>query len=76
MPNFGEFMGDRIPIDVRGFRPPVDAGVHTFGGQLPPRSSEMGLPLNLVIYYYLLTCNFKGCSCCDLCLVYSFIFLN
>ncbi|XP_023514090.1 flowering time control protein FCA-like isoform X1 [Cucurbita pepo subsp. pepo] len=47
MPNFGEFMGDRIPIDVRGFRPPVDAGVHTFGGQLPPRSSEMGLPLNL-----------------------------
>ncbi|XP_023000619.1 flowering time control protein FCA-like [Cucurbita maxima] len=47
MSNFGEFMGDRIPIDVRGFRPPVDAGVHTFGGQLPPRSSEMGLPLNL-----------------------------
>ncbi|KGN47451.1 flowering time control protein FCA isoform X2 [Cucumis sativus] len=46
-PNFGEFMGDRIPIDVRGFRPPIDAGIHPFGGQLPPRSSEMGLPLNL-----------------------------
>ncbi|XP_022959132.1 flowering time control protein FCA-like isoform X2 [Cucurbita moschata] len=48
MPNFGEFMGDRVPIDVRGFRPPVDAGAFPFGGgQLPPRSSEMGLPLNL-----------------------------
>ncbi|XP_022138515.1 flowering time control protein FCA isoform X2 [Momordica charantia] len=47
MPNFGEFMGDQFPIDVRGFRPPVDAGIHPFGGQLPPRSSEMGLPLNL-----------------------------
>ncbi|XP_038907167.1 LOW QUALITY PROTEIN: flowering time control protein FCA [Benincasa hispida] len=46
-PNFGEFMGDQIPIDVRGFRPPVDAGSHPFGGQLPPRSSEMGLPLNM-----------------------------
>lgn len=55
MPNFGEFMGDQIPIDVRGFRPPVDAGIHPFGGQLPPRSSEMGPPLNLVIYFYLLT---------------------
>lgn len=55
MPNFGEFIGDRIPIDVRaidvrGFRPPADAGIHPFGGQFPPRSSEMGLPLNLVIY--------------------------
>ena len=66
MPNFGEFMGDRVPTDVRGFRPPVDAGAFPFGGQLPPRSSETGLSLNLVSYYYLLTCNFKCCSCCEL----------
>ncbi|KAG6726258.1 hypothetical protein I3842_02G072200 [Carya illinoinensis] len=50
--NFGDPMGDRIPpnawhpISPPNLRPPSNADIRGFGGQLLPRSSDMAVPLN------------------------------
>ncbi|KAF5452233.1 hypothetical protein F2P56_027258 [Juglans regia] len=50
--NFGDPMGDRIPpnawhpISPPNLRPPSNADIRGFGGQLFPRSSDMAVPLN------------------------------
>lgn len=47
-------MGDRIapkawhPMSPPNLRPPSDADIHGFGGQLLPRSGDIALPLNTV----------------------------
>lgn len=52
--NFGDPMGDRIPpnawhpISPPNLRPPSNADIRGFGGQLLPRSSDMAVPLNPV----------------------------
>ncbi len=53
--NFGDPMGDRIPpnawhpMSPPNVRPPSNADIRGFGGQLLPRSGDMALPLNPVI---------------------------
>uniref|UniRef100_A0A2N9IMY8 Flowering time control protein FCA n=1 Tax=Fagus sylvatica TaxID=28930 RepID=A0A2N9IMY8_FAGSY len=50
--NFGDPMGDRIPpnawhpMSPPNVRPPSNADIRGFGGQLLPRSGDMALPLN------------------------------
>ncbi|KAB1201599.1 Flowering time control protein FCA [Morella rubra] len=50
--SFGGPMGDRIapkawhPMSPPNLRPPSDADIHGFGGQLLPRSGDIALPLN------------------------------
>ncbi|KAK9992066.1 hypothetical protein SO802_027051 [Lithocarpus litseifolius] len=50
--NFGDPMGDRIPpnawhpMSPPNVRPPSNTDFRGFGGQFPPRSRDMALPLN------------------------------
>jgi len=52
--NFGDPMGDRIPpnawhpMSPPNVRPPSNTDFRGFGGQFPPRSRDMALPLNPV----------------------------
>lgn len=53
-PNFGDPMIDRIPpnawhqMSPRNMGPLSNPGVRGFGNQLPPRSGDLGMPLNPV----------------------------